>query len=145
MNKILSILLLALLPLAIREARDQQDNDGLAFLPIALAIAALSLGVSARLITRFGAKNTLDKNYLYLAEKRGAQVNPPTPSRLQKRPSGRRAWPSGARTARASGSSFRNLWTAKPSASARCATGDAVSFWPRPAGRSGCVSTARMS
>lgn len=32
---------------------------GLAFLPIALAIAALSLGVSARLITRFGAKNTL--------------------------------------------------------------------------------------
>jgi EmrB/QacA subfamily drug resistance transporter len=32
---------------------------GLAFLPIALAIAALSLGVSARLITRFGAKATL--------------------------------------------------------------------------------------
>ncbi|MGH2958093.1 MAG: MFS transporter, partial [Solirubrobacterales bacterium] len=32
---------------------------GLAFLPIALAIAALSLGLSARLITRFGAKNTL--------------------------------------------------------------------------------------
>jgi EmrB/QacA subfamily drug resistance transporter len=32
---------------------------GLAFLPIALAIAALSLGVAARLITRFGAKNTL--------------------------------------------------------------------------------------
>lgn len=32
---------------------------GLAFLPIALSIAVLSLGLSARLITRFGAKNTL--------------------------------------------------------------------------------------
>jgi EmrB/QacA subfamily drug resistance transporter len=32
---------------------------GLAFLPIALSIAALSLGVSARLIMRFGAKATL--------------------------------------------------------------------------------------
>jgi EmrB/QacA subfamily drug resistance transporter len=32
---------------------------GLAFLPVALAIAALSLGVSARLIMRFGARATL--------------------------------------------------------------------------------------
>jgi EmrB/QacA subfamily drug resistance transporter len=32
---------------------------GLAFLPVALAIAVLSLGVSARLIVRFGAKATL--------------------------------------------------------------------------------------
>jgi EmrB/QacA subfamily drug resistance transporter len=32
---------------------------GLAFLPVALAIGALSLGVSARLITRFGARATL--------------------------------------------------------------------------------------
>jgi EmrB/QacA subfamily drug resistance transporter len=39
---------------------------GLAFLPIALAIAALSLGVSARLITRFGAKNTLIPGLLVL-------------------------------------------------------------------------------
>jgi MFS family permease len=32
---------------------------GLAFLPVALGIAAMSLGVSARLITRFGAKTTV--------------------------------------------------------------------------------------
>jgi MFS family permease len=32
---------------------------GLAFLPVAVSIAALSLGVSARLITRFGARATL--------------------------------------------------------------------------------------
>lgn len=38
---------------------------------------------------RHGAKNTLDKNYLYLAEKRGAQIHPETlVTRLQPRPEG---------------------------------------------------------
>src|SRR3954452_20192260 len=40
---------------------------GLAFLPVALAIATLSLGASARLITRFGARATLVPALLLIA------------------------------------------------------------------------------
>ena len=40
---------------------------GLAFLPVALAIGALSLGVSARLITRFGARMTLAPGLVLVA------------------------------------------------------------------------------
>jgi EmrB/QacA subfamily drug resistance transporter len=40
---------------------------GLAFLPVALGIAAMSLGVSARLINRFGAKATLLPGLVLLA------------------------------------------------------------------------------
>ena len=40
---------------------------GLAFLPVALGIAAMSLGLSARLITRFGARQTLLPGLVFVA------------------------------------------------------------------------------
>ena len=51
-----------------------------------------------------------------------------------------------ARTwATSSSSAFAGFSTGRPSWSARLATGEAVSFLPRPAGASGRVSTATIS